>query len=149
MTRTTTATAERLRARDVVVPVAAGLLAWLPLMWLVSLIMSAIVKDGTENVGLLAVVSIGLCGGVSAALTVLLLPLVHRRRTVLAVIVGTVPSLILMVIRTAQSWSTAQDHGFGGAIVAGGVALCVVAAATSFVVATVTVRSALRDGDLR
>lgn len=149
MTRTTTATAERLRARDVVVPVAAGLLAWLPLMWLVSLIMSAIVKDGTENVGLLAVVSIGLCGGVSAALTVLLLPLVHRRRTVLAVIVGTVPSLILVVIRTAQSWSTAQDQGFGGAIVAGGVALCVVAAATSFVVSTVTVRSALRDGDLR
>lgn len=144
-----TATATRLRARDVLLPVAAGLLAWLPLTWLVSLIMNAVVEDGSENVGLLAIVSIGLCGVVSAALTVLLFPLVHRRRTVLAVIVGTVPSLILMVMRTAQSWSSAQDYGFGGAIIAGGVALCVVAAVTSLVVATVTVRAALRDGDLR
>lgn len=139
----------RMKPRDVLLPLAAGILVWLPLMWLVALMLGAIVKDGTEQVGLLALASLGLCGVVSASLTVMLFPLVHRRRTVLTVLMGTVPSLVFGVVRTAQSWSSTQEHGVGGTVIAGVGALCVVAAVTSLVVGKITVRSALRDGELR
>ncbi len=145
---TTTSTDQALRPRDVILPVAAGVLLWPPLVWFAELVTDRLASDAPATIGAVGIALVVLGPALSAALAVLVFPLAHRRRTAVAVAVGTAPALIVAVVRALQTADAASRHGFGGAVAVGALVLVVVAALTSLVVARLTVRSARRDGDL-
>ena len=85
---TTTSTDQALRPRDVILPVAAGVLLWPPLVWFAELVTDRLASDAPATIGAVGIALVVLGPALSAALAVLVFPLAHRRRTAVAVAVG-------------------------------------------------------------
>lgn len=138
--------AERLRPRDVILPLAAGVLVWPPLQWFVGVVADP-TRIGLSASAVLTFAFLVIVPVVSAGLAVLILPLVHRQRLLLAVTLGTVPTLVVALVRLATVYDQVERlSGRGALLVVASVVMIAAALVTSWVVSILTVRSARREG---
>lgn len=136
-------TPERPRTVRTILALVAGALTWVPMYFVAVAVISATVGDDLSRLGgalLLAGIAAPL---VSATVTVLVLPPSTRRRLLLATVLGTVPSALVM---TGVAWSTNVEASSRGFDVGGGLGrslafVVAIAAVTALVVAWIRGRS--------